>query len=449
MIEILLLLLCGTIVKLGRMKGNIKYGSNVYKIASKELSSKAINSYNNCENIKIPLNATIDVHQGKPIQIYICTINTNDSFYNDISFSITSNIIPEKSINKPITKERIIKQLIKTSNTPYEFTDICVNLDDNLYIPRISEINELRRNCIKKLENIITEKYCNNDSSKIPEALIEVDNKTFTNLNKKSISILLNTINLDFNYTLLKNVQNIYIPLKYFVNKNYFYILKDISYNFNLYIYMPVIMRKNYTNIFKNNITTILSSFNIKGFVISNIGNLRLLKDYTKNYKFIGNYTLNLFNNLTEKTLKDLHIETLTLSPELNKNDLITFNNKNNCETIVYGNTPIMNMNYCLLGKSNHCYSNCSHKCNSNNKFYIKDRLGFKFRVIPDNIETVTTIYNSKTTFIDILNINCKSYRIDILDENIDFINNITSAIIDGNKIEGKNFTNGNFNRFV
>lgn len=211
---------------------------------------------------------------------------------------------------------------------------------------------------------------------------------------------------------------------------------------------MPVIMRKNYTNIFKNNITTILSSFNIKGFVISNIGNLRLLKDYTKNYKFIGNYTLNLFNNLTEKTLKDLHIETLTLSPELNKNDLINFDT-NNCETIVYGNTPIMNMNYCLLGKSNHCYSNCSHKCNSNNKFYIKDRLGFKFRVIPDNIETVTTIYNSKTTFIDTLNINCKSYRIDILDENIDFINNITSAIIDGNKIEGKNFTNGNFNRFV
>lgn len=216
-----------------------------------------------------------------------------------------------------------------------------------------------------------------------------------------------------------------------------------------MYIYMPVIIRKNYTNIIHNNIKNILSTFNIKGFVISNISNLNLLKDYTNNYKIIANYTLNMFNNLTLDELKNLGCNIATLSPELNKSDLINFTNKDFCELIVYGNTPIMNMNYCLLGKSNHCYSNCSHKCNLNTNFYIKDRMGFEFRVIPDNIETVTTIYNSKTTFIDTLNINCKSYRIDILDEDIDTINNITSAILNGNKIEGKNFTNGNFNRLV
>lgn len=430
------------------MKGNIKYGCNVFKIASKELSTKALNSYNNCENIKIQLKCTIDIHESKPVKINICTINNIDSFYNDIDFSITSDIIPEKSINNPITKERIIKQITKTTNTPYEFKDICVNIDNNLYIPHISELNRLRRNCIEKLENIIINKFCNNDSSNVPKPLVELPNTPFTSTSKKNISILLNTLDLNLDYTLIKNVQNIYIPLKYFVNKKYLKILKDISCNFNLYIYMPVIMRKNYTNIFKNNIDNILSSFNIKGFVISNISNLVLLKDYAKNYRFIGNYTLNLFNNLTKKEFTNLHIETLTFSPELNKNDLIKFNS-DNCELIVYGNTPIMNMNYCLLGKTNHCFSNCIHKCNSNNKFYIKDRLGFEFRVLPDNIETVTTIYNSKTTFIDTLNINCKFFRIDILDEDINTINNIIFAIINGNKIEGKNFTNGNFNRMV
>lgn len=431
------------------MKGKIKYGSNVFKIASKELSSKALNSYNNCENIKIPLKCSIDIHQNEPVKINICTINTIDSFYNDINFTISSDIIPEKSINSPITEERIIKQITKTSNTPYEFRKLHVNLDNNLYIPHISELNQLRRNCIEKLENIIRNKCCNNDSSKIPDASITMQEKPSTNTGKKSISILLNTINLNFNYLLLKNVQNIYIPLKYFINKDYLSILKNISSNFNVYIYMPVVMRKNYTSLFKNNINNILSSFNIKGFVISNISNLILLKDYTKNYKLIGNYTLNLFNNLTKKELTDLHVETFTFSPELNKNDLINFGNNNNCEIIVYGNTPIMNMNYCLLGKTNHCFSNCMHKCNSNNKFYIKDRLGFEFRVLQDTIETVTTIYNSKTTFIDTLNINCKLFRVDILDEDIDLINNIVSAIINGNKIEGKNFTNGNFNRLV
>ena len=108
-----------------------------------------------------------------------------------------------------------------------------------------------------------------------------------------------------------------------------------------------------------------------------------------------------------------------------------------------------MNSNYCLLGKTNKCYSSCSHLCNSSNKFYLKDRLGFLFRVIPDNIETVTTIYNSKITSIEHKNVNVDSIRIDVLDENIDEINSIINVTRTGNKLEGPDYTNGNFNREV
>ena len=152
---------------------------------------------------------------------------------------------------------------------------------------------------------------------------------------------------------------------------------------------------------------------------------------------------------ITKNSLEDLGIDISTFSVELNQDDLINFENKDNCEMIVYGNTPIMNMNYCLLGKSNHCYSNCCHKCTSNNKFYIKDRLGFDFRVIPDNIDTVTTIYNSKITFINSSKINCGSIRLDILDEDISTINTLISNVLNDTKLEGKDFTNGNFNRSV
>ena len=442
----------GNIVKLGRMKGNIKYGSNVFKIASKELSLKALNSYSNCENKKIPLLCTIDVQYNLPIKINIKTINETESFYNNIDFTIISNIIPEKSINQPITKERIIKQLSKTSNTPYEFREIYVNLDDNIYIPHISDLNELRRNCIEKLQNIIKEKYCNNklDTSPLPIFISHnFNNLSNIKLKRPKISILLNLLNKNFDYSLLKNVNNIYIPLKYFVNKDYYNVLKLFSKNYNLYIYMPTIMRKSYITLIKNNIKDILKNFDIKGFVLSNISNFEILKDYKSKYDFIGNYTFNIFNNLTKNSLEDLGIDISTFSVELNQDDLINFENKDNCEMIVYGNTPIMNMNYCLLGKSNHCYSNCCHKCTSNNKFYIKDRLGFDFRVIPDNIDTVTTIYNSKITFINSSKINCGSIRLDILDEDISTINTLISNVLNDTKLEGKDFTNGNFNRSV
>ena len=108
-----------------------------------------------------------------------------------------------------------------------------------------------------------------------------------------------------------------------------------------------------------------------------------------------------------------------------------------------------MNSNYCLLGKTNKCYSSCKHLCNTNSKFYIKDRLGFLFRIIPDNIDTVTTIYNSKITSIEHQNINVYSVRIDALDESIEELNSIINIVKTGKKLEGTNYTNGNFNRDV
>ena len=85
----------------------------------------------------------------------------------------------------------------------------------------------------------------------------------------------------------------------------------------------------------------------------------------------------------------------------------------------------------------------------SDNTYFLKDRLGFLFRIVPDNIDTVTTIYNSKTTSISLDGLNCDYARIDILDETIDEINLIISKILNKEKLEGKQYTNGNLNKIV
>ena len=86
-------------------------------------------------------------------------------------------------------------------------------------------------------------------------------------------------------------------------------------------------------------------------------------------------------------------------------------------------------------------------RCSNNSKYYLKDRLGFKFRIMPDNIQTVTAIYNSKITSIDTSDLNIYSARINILDENVEEINNVIRAVRKGKKLEGNNYTNGNLNR--
>ena len=424
----------GDFIKIGRMKGNIFVGDKIFKLSDKTLSASALDTLN-VENRKINLNCKLIVKKDTPISITI-----SDS--NNHVINIVSETIPVDAINSPITKERLISQLSKTNDTPFKFTNFDIDLDDGLYIPNISSINELRRQSLYKLE----QKIISNFKRELP-ILSKYNFDVANNISsKKSISILLNILNLDFDYTKLKNINRVYIPFKYFTFTAYSNILKDITSNFNTYIYMPIIIRDNYNNLIKNNLENVLKNFSIKGFVISNLGNLELLQNYKSNYEFISNYTLNVFNDLT---LNELECSTITLSPELNQIDIENIDNLNKCELIVYGKTPLMNSNYCLLGKSNKCYASCDKKCNSNNKYYLKDRLGFLFRVIPDNLQTVTTIYNSKITSIDHTNIPVNSVRIDILDESIEEINNIIKIIATGNKIEGNDYTNGNFNKII
>lgn len=75
--------------------------------------------------------------------------------YNNKLITSTTNVIPSPALTQPITADRIIKQISKTSNTPFNFKTINVQLDDGLFIPNISVLNELRRNILDKLQNTI------------------------------------------------------------------------------------------------------------------------------------------------------------------------------------------------------------------------------------------------------------------------------------------------------
>ena len=71
------------------------------------------------------------------------------------------------------------------------------------------------------------------------------------------------------------------------------------------------------------------------------------------------------------------------------------------------------------------------------------------FEVLPDNIQTVTTVFNSKITSLNPNEFNVDYARIDILHESIDEINNIINTVQTGKRFEGKDFTNGNLNREI
>ena len=442
-----------TEVTIGRMKGNIKVGDKVYRISSKALSDFAKASYDNCENKKIPLNCTVTIKKNTPISMEIST--NKNTCYNELYSSIyvkeISNMIPIDALKTPISVERVVKQISKTTNTPFSFENITVLLDDGLYVPSISTLNELRRTALEKVEQEIL--------SRAKRTLLDLSKKskesiTYTpNVKNPEISVLFRQLDLDFDYTKLdkEKITNIYVSLELFISKKYSKVISYFSDNYNLYIYVPSIIKTNYKNIALSTIEQAIMVYNIKGFVISNIGDFELLKKYSKDYEFIGNYTLNVFNNNTMEEYRKLGLSRITLSRELNQELIkeMLANANINTEMIVYGNLPLMSSSYCFLGKTNKCYPDCGTNCKKNNKYYLKDRLGFNFRVVPNSIETVTLICNSKTLSVSTKDLPVNFVRLDILDESIDEINEAVDKAYNREKLEGLQYTNGNLYREV
>lgn len=425
----------GNLVTIGRMKGNISVGDKVYKISSKVLKDNALNSFKT-ENRKIPLNIKLFIQNNKNISAVVNSCSKYD-LYKNLNFEYTSNIIPNTSINKPLDQDTIIKQFSKTNNSIYEFKKIKIILDDNLFLP-ISSLNDLRRTILENIEKQTLDKIKRTSNCCYTPIVSNASNLK----NNYKISLLLNDLNLEYDYSKLNGVHNLYIPLKFFVNKNYENILKVLNKKFSTYIYLPTIIRANYRNLFYDNIVNTTKKYNIKGIVLSNISNFMLISDLyksNKNLELIANYTFNIYNNETINKLNELQISRYTVSPELNKLSILNLYGNPQKELIVYGKIPLMNMNYCLLGKSNKCYPNCNSLCTNKNRYFLKDRLGLHFDIVPDNIQTVTTIYNCKTLSICPTDFNLDCARIDILYENIDEINNIINTVKLGKKFEENN----------
>ena len=426
------------------------------------------------EHRKIKLFGEIEIHKWKPIEFTINSSPNETYTYYSMSSKVVSNDIPEQATNTPLQKDRVLKQLTKTNNTPFEFESIKINMDDDIFLPKISSLNDLRRraldlfttSAVRRFERYeysnsvpsdVT-KQLNNDlvhtkEQLLPKHIIKpIITKTKKSNSKTKISLLINNLKTDLDYTKIQNIDCLYIPIKYFANKEYEQLLLKLSRKFNLYIELPTIIRDNYKNLVLNNIDAYINTFNIKGIIITNIAGLSFADRYKGKLEIIARYTLNIYNTSSINELKDAGVTRVSLSPELDEQSLITLNNLSIIPTefLFYGRLPLMNLGYCLLGQSNKCYPECSAQCrNTQNRYYLRDRLNYDFPLYPDHLQCVSTIYNSRITSIASEDFIPDYKLISVLDESIEQINSIINFVIENRQLEGKNYTTGNLNKFV
>lgn len=364
-------------------KVNLKKKGQVRKTVSKEL----LDSLKRVQEKKIPVSITIVC---KPNQELKMTIS---DYQNTITKTYSKAEIAKSS---PTSKERITSQITKLGNTPFTVQEIKEDIADNIFVS-IKDLNELRRQAV---DDLITLR-----ENKKRQVVINEDKDD--SIKKKNQTPRINVLvrnEVQLKASLKNNVDNIYTDVYELYIK-----YKDRA---NIYLRLPRVNLKH-------------KDYSCERLLVTEIGSL---EKYYQDNDVIGDYTLNITNHETVKTLSD-KAKLLTVSPEITPPRLTNTNFINDAvEYIIYGRVELMIMKYCPIKMlDNHDFDNCN-LCSLGNKYYLMNREKEIFPII--NTKHYTHIMHKEPldniSYIkDCLKLGINNFRVELFDEDeqeIDYI---------------------------
>ncbi len=317
-----------------------KIGDEVYRTQNNKILTNAINAKKITRKTNIELNLFLK----------------NNTLFYAIANSkpVNTNIIFEKALNKPTTKEEIISKLKKTNNTPYTLDIIDFKYNDDMFC-QISKINNLKKEIIAQLEQNKVSKYSN---------IVSLPPKTLKSINEEN----------EF-YIEVQNEEQYNIVKKHFTNSNVLIanleLAKAITQTSNDYYVTPSVL-------YDDEVDEVYEMcFKFDNIVASEIG---ILNKFKTEKNIISNYTFNTTNYISQQKLVDEGVRKTLLSIELNQDKLNNFGNEHSIVNI-YGRLPVMIMDYCPINmkKTNTCGS--CRLCRTN-EYRLEDKLGRVFPLV-------------------------------------------------------------------
>lgn len=309
---------------IGDFKGNIKAGQHAYRTSQVEQIEKIRKTFKD-----IDIFDRDDKKYNKKLEIKLILISANglltliaDAGNGNISKVSREIIISDE---EPSSIDKFKKSLLKTGNTSFAISNIEFKGDFNIKI-KISEINELRRECLNKL----SKKLCirrkaphinfddlilKNDLSKEKD---EVNYKKFKLF--YTIDEYLKFREKGENSNGSQNEYTMLLPLADLC-------ITNIDVNLDIedeYLpYISAVTRGKENMILEENYSKCLKICKKRGVLIGNLGWLKRFS--SDNIKVIADYGLNSYNLATEKVLKGLGAFSVVKSLEAGDRDGLNY----------------------------------------------------------------------------------------------------------------------------
>lgn len=363
-------------------------------------------------------------------------------------YEFTSYMDPvSHALKAPAERKNVAERISKTGDTPFEFENIDITMDNDIFVPN-GALNKLRREAIEGLQNEILAQY----RRTVSESYGRENKKTSEIKTSGDPKVIASVRDGKQLYRLLEydNISEIYIDSSKYGRRDFVKEFNDDVFCVNnaekkAYLALPVIFRKSTRDYFET-ISDQLKKIDFEGFIVRNYEEFFWVKTRFAGKKIVTDHNMYTYNDMAKSMFFDNGADADTMPLELNQKEINRRNNKGS-QMIIYGYYPLM--------VSAQCVHKNSYKCDRTPQItYLKDRYNKIFPVWNNCSECYNIIYNSCPTVLfnniqKIKNAGIDALRLDFTFEKPEEIDTVMAAF-ESNSADGiKEYTNGHFKRGV
>lgn len=344
------------------------------EVLQKEIREKYIDS-----EIKEKIKGNLRLYKDLPATMEIS--------FGDVCISVSGDMV-QAALKQPLSKEKIAENMKKTGNTPFEFSELQIDAENDIFMP-MGALNQLRRDAIELLEERLTEGFRRKKvqfEDVCPEKEDDATLRAFEGLSasvemREQLQPLL----------VSEYITDIYLDNSCYNRTNIFEALKkDIElihkHGKKAFFIFPTVFRKKTSNFYLQKKDAFLQ-LDLDGVLVKSYDALQFVMTEWKGMPYILDQNVYTYNNRVIELLRGYEPIGLTAPFELNRKELEKRDNEGS-EVLLYGNLPLMTSAQCVHANTGKCDK-------TPGVTYLKDRYGKFFPVKNNCMECYNTVYNT------------------------------------------------------
>ncbi len=267
--------------------------------------------------------------------------------------------------SQPLTEERVRVQMEKLGNTPFEWENLEIQMDENIFIP-MKTLNETRRQALESLEQELIKPF---KREEVPCVSWKTDRK-----NKKqteNLPVYVSCEDIDTALALYKRegIRGMYLPFSVMEK----FLGKGAERGLEMYLTTPHIMRGELPPGFLETAREWLSQ-GMTGFLVRNLEAFAALKEAGLAEKCVLDHSMYTWNDRAVAFWDEQNVLRNTVPLELNEGEIRHRDNLHS-EMLIYGYLPLM--------VSAQCVHKNLYGCNQKEEWVsLRDRYGKEFSAV-------------------------------------------------------------------